>query len=150
MFEFLKVFLRGIVCTILLPIILLIWVLYGVYCLVTFVVMFINATILFFKGDSFKNDLKEDAEAKKMLEEKQRAAENAQNMMTAMYQTAMAQMQAQTMMQNGIMPHVNGQENIEQNIQTQEPVLNKVKNETIPQNTDENLGEEDKHDGESY
>lgn len=102
MLEFLKVFLRGIICTILLPFIVLVWVLYGVYCLITFIVMFIKATILFFKGDSLNNDMKEDVEAKKMLDEKEQAAVNAQNMMNAMYQTAMAQVQAQQMMQNGM------------------------------------------------
>lgn len=99
MLSFFKVLLRGIVCTVLLPVILLVWVLYGIYCLILFVIMFIKSVIGFFKGESFKSEMKEDVEAKRMLLEKQQAQENAQQMMSMMYQNAMAQMQAQQPMQ---------------------------------------------------
>lgn len=99
MLSFFKVLLRGVVCTVLLPVILLVWVLYGVYCLVLFVLMFVKGVIGFFKGESIKGEMKEDIEAKRMLLEKQQAQENAQQMMSMMYQNAMAQMQAQQPMQ---------------------------------------------------
>lgn len=143
MLEFFKVFLRGLICTILLPVILLVWVLYGVYCFISFIIVFIKATILFFKGDSYKNDLKEDAEAKKMLQEKQQAAENAQNMMAAMYQTAMAQIQAQNMMQNGTISQVKPSSN------SQEESFESDEEMESEDNFDEQEKEES-NDGESY
>lgn len=61
--------------------------------------MFIRSVIAFFKGESFSGDLKEDIEAKRIVLEKQQAQENAQQMMSMMYQNAMAQMQSQQPMQ---------------------------------------------------
>ena len=67
MLSFLKVFARGIICTVLLPVILLVWVLYGVYCLIAFMVVFVKNIILFFAGENPAGDMKEDIEAKKIL-----------------------------------------------------------------------------------
>ena len=95
MISFLKVFLRGIVCTILLPLILLVWVGYGVYCLVAFLVMLVKSIITFFAGDNPTGEMKEDIEAKRILLEKEQAQVDATTMLNAMYQNTFNQMQAQ-------------------------------------------------------
>ena len=93
MLAFLKVFARGIIVTLLLPIILLVLALYGVYCLLLFVFMFFKGVIGYFHGDSFSADLPEDAQAKRMLLEDERNAERAKEMLNVMYQNHMAQQQ---------------------------------------------------------
>lgn len=93
MLKLLKVCGRGIVTLVLLPIILLVWVMYGVYCLVLFVIMFFKGTIDFFKGKDFSADLIEDIESKRMLLEKEKADEKAKEMLNIMYQNALAQAQ---------------------------------------------------------
>lgn len=98
MTGFLKVFLRGLIITILLPLILAVWVLYGAYCIVVFLLMFVKSVISFFSGDSSKGEMREDVEARRMLLEKEKAQDQAQQAMSAMYQTAMAQMQMQQAM----------------------------------------------------
>lgn len=102
MLSFFKVLLRGIIVTVLLPLILVVWVLYGVYCLITFIVMFIKSTVLFFMGDSINDELKEDIEAKRMLLEKEQAQSeqqqfysNMNNMLGAMAQQMQQQFQQQ-------------------------------------------------------
>lgn len=95
MVGFLKVFLRGIIITVLLPLILLVWVLYGIYCLIAFLIMLIKSMISFFAGNNATGEMKEDIEARRMLLEKEQAQEQATQMMSAMYQNAMAQMQNQ-------------------------------------------------------
>lgn len=102
MLSFFKVLLRGIIVTVLLPLILVVWVLYGVYCLITFIVMFIKSTVLFFMGDSINDELKEDVEAKRMLLEKEQAQSeqqqfysNMNNMLGAMAQQMQQQFQQQ-------------------------------------------------------
>ena len=91
MLSFLKVFARGIVVTLLLPIILLILALYGAYCLVLFVVMFFKGVIDYFRGNNFSADLPEDLEARRMVLEKEKADSQAKEMLNMMYQTTMAQ-----------------------------------------------------------
>ena len=91
MLSFLKVFARGIVVTLLLPIILLILALYGAYCLVLFVVMFFKGVIDYFRGNNFSADLPEDLEARRMVLEKEKADAQAKEMLNMMYQTTMAQ-----------------------------------------------------------
>lgn len=102
MAEFFKTVLRGLIYTLLLPFILLIWGGYGVYCLLGFTFMFIKAVILFFKGDSISGEMKEDVEARRIVLEKEQAQAEQQaqqqEMTNAMYQTAMAQAQMTTMM----------------------------------------------------
>lgn len=101
MLSFLKVVLRGVICTILLPVILLVWVLYGVYCLIIFVVMFIKSVVLFFTGEKMTGELKEDLEAKRILLEKEQAQIEQNQMMSMMYQnmTVQQQMLNQAMLQ---------------------------------------------------
>ena len=103
MLSFLKVFVRGIVCTILLPVILLVWVLYGVYCLVAFLVMLVKSIILFFAGDNAAGELPEDIEAKRILLEAEQAKVEEAQAMTMMYQ-GMAAMMQQNGMQPGMAP----------------------------------------------
>lgn len=93
MLSFLKVFARGIICTVLLPVILLVWVLYGVYCLIAFMVVFLKNIILFFAGENPTGDMKEDIEAKKILAEKERAQVEQAQVVSMMYQNMAAQQQ---------------------------------------------------------
>lgn len=95
MISFLKVFLRGIICTVLLPLILLVWVCYGVYCLVIFLIMLVKSVICFFAGDNATGEMKEDIEAKRILLEKEQAQIDTNTMLNAMYMNTLNQMQAQ-------------------------------------------------------
>ena len=90
MLSLLKVFGRGILTTLLLPIILLIWIGYGVYCLVVFVIMFFKGLIDYFKGKDFNGDMIEDLDARRMLLEKEQTDEQAKQALNMMYQTALA------------------------------------------------------------
>ena len=91
MLQFLKVFLRGVLTTVLLPVIALIWVLYALYCIGVFIVMFFKGVIDFFKGNSFNPDMVEDLESRRMLLEKEKQNEQAKDALSMMYQNAMAQ-----------------------------------------------------------
>ena len=72
MLQFLKVFGRGVLTTVMLPFILLAWVLYGVYCIGVFIVMFFKGVIDYFKGNTFNPELPEDLEARRMVLEKEK------------------------------------------------------------------------------
>ena len=96
MLAFLKVFARGIIVTILLPIILLVLALYGVYCLVLFVFMFFKGVIDYFQGKSFSTDLPEDSEARRLLLEQELTDHRAKEMLNVMYQNHLAQQQFQS------------------------------------------------------
>ena len=85
MLHFLKVFGRGVLVTILLPFILLVWVLYGVYCIGLFVFTFFKSTIEYFQGKTFDADLPEDLEARRMLLEKEQQEEQAKQAFNMMY-----------------------------------------------------------------
>lgn len=74
MFGFLKVFGRGVLYTVLLPFIVLIWVLFTVYDIFVFIVMFFISVIKWLKGGSPFADTKEDVQAKKLLLERQNQA----------------------------------------------------------------------------
>lgn len=106
MAHFFKVLGRGVVVTVLLPLILAVWVLYGVYCLGIFIVMFIKSVITFFSGGQVTGEMKEDQEARKIVLEHEKAQSDATQMMSAMYQTALAQAQMQQAMmsQGGMNP----------------------------------------------
>ena len=106
MLSFLKVFLRGIICTVLLPFILLIWVIYGVYCLIAFFVMLIKSIILFFAGDNAAGELKEDIEAKRIILEAEQNQLQQTQAMNMFYQNAVNQqpMYGQQTMQQPLMP----------------------------------------------
>lgn len=67
MLGFLKVFGKGVLYTILLPFILLILVLYTVYCCFLFIYMLIKSLILWIMGNNLFSEAKEDVEAKKIL-----------------------------------------------------------------------------------
>lgn len=77
MFGFLKVFGRGVLYTILLPFILLIWVLFTTYNIFLFIVMFFISLVKWIRGGSPFADTKEDIEAKKILLERQNQAQVA-------------------------------------------------------------------------
>lgn len=64
--EFLKVFLRGIIVTLLLPFIIVFLALYTVYCVIVFLIMLIRNIIVFFMGGSTQK-MKQDEEAIKLL-----------------------------------------------------------------------------------
>ena len=91
MLHFLKVFGRGVLVTVLLPVILLIWVLYAVYCVGVFIVMFFKGVVDYFKGKTFNPDLKEDIEARRMILEKEKQEEQAKEALSMMYQNSMTQ-----------------------------------------------------------
>ena len=91
MLQFLKVFGRGVLTTVLLPFIVLAWVLYGVYCIGVFIVMFFKGVIDYFKGNTFNPELPEDLEARRMVLEKEKQEEQAKDALSMMYQNAMAQ-----------------------------------------------------------
>ena len=71
MIGFLKVFGKGVLYTILFPFIILIWVLFTIYCIGLFMYQFFKSVILWIKGDSPFADTKEDIEAKRVLLERQ-------------------------------------------------------------------------------
>lgn len=100
MLSFLKVFARGIIVTLLLPIIVLVLALYMVYCLVLFVVMFFKGVINWFKGGNTGTDLPEDLEARRIVLEKEKTDAQAKDMLNIMYQNmAQAAMAGQGMPQ---------------------------------------------------
>ena len=94
MLKLLKVFVRGIIATLLLPFILVAWILYGVYCIGLFIFMFVKTTIEYFKGGTFNADLPEDIEARRMVLEKEKRDEQAKEMLSSMYENTIAQQQA--------------------------------------------------------
>ncbi len=94
MLKLLKVFLRGLIVTLLLPFIVVIWVGYGLYCIGLFVFMFAKTTIEYFKGGSFNADLPEDLEARRMVLEKEKRDEQAKEMLSSMYENTVAKQQS--------------------------------------------------------
>ena len=78
MISFLKVFGKGVLYTVLLPFIILIWALFTVYCIFLFIYYFFRNNIIWLKGGSPFADTKEDAEAKRILLERQSQQANAQ------------------------------------------------------------------------
>lgn len=103
MLSFLKVFARGIICTVLLPLILAVWVLYGVYCLITFLIMSFKSIIVFFAGGNAAGEMPEDIEAKRILLEAEQAKAEEAQAKTMMYQ-GMAAIIQQNVMQPGMAP----------------------------------------------
>lgn len=156
MVQFFKVFGRGVLYTVLLPFILVVWVLYGVYCLIIFIIMFIKSLIGFFKGESVTGETKEDQAARKMILEQEQAQQNATQMMSAMYQNVLAQAQAQqTMMQQN--PGMMGQQMYQQPVPqpAPQPATELQNNAVFAENTGENTdilneNEEGGTDNESY
>jgi len=93
MLKLLKVFGRGILTTLLLPVILLVLCSYGIYCIVVFIVMFFIGVVDFFKGKSFNGDMIEDLEAKRMILEKEKADEESKEMLNILYKNALTQLE---------------------------------------------------------
>jgi len=120
MLSFLKVFARGIITTILLPLILLVLALYGVYCLILFVVMFFKGVIGYFKGNDFKVDLPEDLEARRMVLEREKRDYQAKEMLNMMYEKTM--MGAPTNPE----PQQDGLDFLQQEVSQTEPVQTPV------------------------
>ena len=73
MTGFLKTFGKGVLYVVLLPFIIAFVAIYMVYLLITFFVMLFKNIIMFFMGKSPLGDLKEDKEAKKIIEAKEKA-----------------------------------------------------------------------------
>ena len=91
MLNLLKVFLRGIITTLLLPVIVLVWVGYGVYCIFIFVFMFFKGVIDYFRGKSFNADLPEDLESRRILLEKEKQEAQSKEMMNMVYNNVFGQ-----------------------------------------------------------
>ena len=91
MLQFLKVFLRGVITVVALPVIVLIWVFYAIYCVGVFIVMFFKGVVDYFRGNSFNPDMTEDLESRRMLLEREKQNEQAKDALSMMYQNAMAQ-----------------------------------------------------------
>ena len=91
MLQFLKVFLRGVITVVALPVIVLIWVFYTIYCVGVFIVMFFKGVVDYFRGNSFNPDMTEDLESRRMLLEREKQNEQAKDALSMMYQNAMAQ-----------------------------------------------------------
>ena len=91
MLQFLKVFLRGVITVVALPVIILIWVFYAIYCVGVFIVMFFKGVVDYFRGNSFNPDMTEDLESRRMLLEREKQNEQAKDALSMMYQNAVAQ-----------------------------------------------------------
>lgn len=162
MLSFLKVFVRGIVCTILLPVILVVWVLYGVYCLIAFFVMLVKSIILFFAGDNPTGEMKEDIEARRILLEAEQSKADQAQMVNMMYQNMATQqqmfnqqmMQQQSMPQQPVFPQPQQPQN-DFNPFTEDPIPeNPLPNDEPIQNFDQptepKVEEGEPDDGQSY
>ena len=78
MIGFLKVFGKGVLYTVLLPFIILIWALFTVYCIFLFIYYFFRNNIIWLKGGSPFADSKEEVKAKQILLERQNQQNNSQ------------------------------------------------------------------------
>ena len=122
MLSFLKVFGRGIVTTLLLPVIALVLALYMAYCLILFVVMFFKGVIGFFKGNNINADLPEDLEARRIVLEKEKTDTQAKDALNMMYQSmaqgmaqaALNQAQTQPQVRPDVIDYLNATENEEE------------------------------------
>lgn len=94
MLHFFKVLLRGILTTVLLPLILVVWAGYAVYCLIAFIITLIKSLIYFFAGDSASGEMKEDIEAKRILLEREQAVVDANSMLSTFFSGVVNQQQA--------------------------------------------------------
>lgn len=88
--DFLKVFLRGIIVTILLPVIVLFLALYTVYLTIVYLIMLIRNLIVFFMGGSI-SDVKADIEAKKILKNQKNVETDMTKVLTDIMHTAIVQ-----------------------------------------------------------
>ena len=87
---FLKVFLRGLICTLLLPFIVVFLVGYTIYLIFVYLIMLIRNLIVFFMGGNIEA-MKEDVEAKKILANQQNVENNMTDMLAGLMHTAIQQ-----------------------------------------------------------
>lgn len=90
MSEFLKVFVRGIVITLLLPVIVAFFALYLVYLVVVYLIMLIRNAIIFFMGGSIM-DMKQDLEAKRVIAQQNNTAQSMSETLAGLMHSAIAQ-----------------------------------------------------------
>lgn len=90
MSEFLKVFLRGIVITLLLPVIVAFFAIYLVYLVVVYVVMLFRNAVVFFMGGSIM-DTKQDVEARKLAAQQKETAQTMTETLAGLMHSAIAQ-----------------------------------------------------------
>ena len=90
MSDFLKVFVRGIVITLLLPVIIAFFALYIVYLVVVYLIMLIRNAIIFFMGGSIM-DTKQDVEARKVIAQENNTAQQMTETLAGLMHTAIAQ-----------------------------------------------------------
>ena len=112
MLQFLKVFGRGVLTVVALPLIVLVWVLYAVYCIGVFIFMFFKGVVDYFKGNSFNPDMTEDLESRRILLEREKQNEQAKDALSMMYQNTMAQ---------SIVPQSDPQNNVNDNPYEENP-----------------------------
>ena len=67
MASFFKTFFLGMLITLLLPFIALLFAIFFVYCLIVFIYMSIRSIIIYFAGGRFLGDLPEDVKAKELI-----------------------------------------------------------------------------------
>lgn len=147
--SFLKIFGKGVLYTVLSPLILVAWVLYGVYLLFVFVFMFFKTTIEFFMGKNTE-EFKEDLEARQMLLEDEKNQDRNQKIADAVMvgmAASMGQAVGQQMM--GQNPQPNPQFGFAPNPQpiSQQPPVDAIPQqpaEQIPQQPIDNNGGESK------
>lgn len=90
MSEFLKVFIRGIVITLLLPVIVAFFALYLVYLVIVYLIMLIRNAIIFFMGGSIM-DMKQDLEAKRIIAQQNNTAQSMSETLAGLMHSAIAQ-----------------------------------------------------------
>mgnify|MGYP003336338142 CR=1 FL=1 len=90
MSDFLKVFVRGIIITLALPLIAAFFALYLVYLCVVYLVMLIRNAIVFFMGGSIM-EMKQDVEAKKIMIQQNNTAQSMTETLADLMHSAIAQ-----------------------------------------------------------
>ncbi len=90
MSAFLKIFLRGIIVTLLLPVIVAFLAIYTVYLAVVYVIFLFRNAIIFFMGGSI-DDTKEDKEAKRILNTSNRLENNLSETLADIMHQAIAE-----------------------------------------------------------
>ena len=90
MSDFLKVFVRGIIITVTLPLIAAFFAIYIVYLAIVYVVMLIRNAVVFFMGGSVM-EMKQDAEAKKVIAQQNSTAQSMSETLAGLMHSAIAQ-----------------------------------------------------------
>ena len=90
MSDFLKVFVRGIIITVALPLIVAFFALYIVYLATVYLVMLIRNAIVFFMGGSIM-EMKQDVEAKKLMIQQNNVEQSMTETLADLMHSAIAQ-----------------------------------------------------------